>query len=327
MMDRSLEAARKAFEAHYRRQLGDKAVEQLEADQEQVRQVAVTSPLLKEGNHPSLLLHEGVTADAIVLVHGLTDSPYYMEAIGRRFFKAGLNVVLPLLPAHGLRDPDKAMEDSRLSKKWRQEVDRATEIAHLLGERVSIGGLSTGGALSVNQALRRPGKIDGGLFLFSAALNVGMMNEIAGKSKIIAPLLTRHRDGRYAGSGPNPYKYPKFSQYGGYQLIQIIHENNRLYEQTELRQPVFAAHSIDDTEAQIKGILELFTIHKGNRLALVISNDPPVSHASVVLEKDIQLVESEEALPADKVPRANPHFDGMMDVAVSFFNGYVRTGR
>ena len=38
----------------------------------------------------------------IVLIHGITDSPYYMEAIGKQFYAKGYNVVLPLLPAHGL---------------------------------------------------------------------------------------------------------------------------------------------------------------------------------------------------------------------------------
>src|SRR5262249_20793557 len=158
------------------------------------------------------------TADAIVLIHGLSDSPFYMDAIGRAFYAAGCTVILPLLPAHGLKDPDHAMEDGDLAEKWKLMTDQAVAVAHQLGDRVSVGGFSTGGALSVNIALRHPEQIDGGIFLFSAALNVGEMNQLAGRSLLIAPALARREDGDYRGDGPNPYKYPVFTLFGGLQL-------------------------------------------------------------------------------------------------------------
>jgi esterase/lipase len=41
-----------------------------------------------------------------VLIHGLTDSPYFMTAIGEYFFgNLGYNVYLPLLQCHGLKEP------------------------------------------------------------------------------------------------------------------------------------------------------------------------------------------------------------------------------
>jgi esterase/lipase len=50
--------------------------------------------------------HEGPTTKAIVLVHGLTVSPYFMTAIGDHFFQnLRYNVYLPLLQCHGLKEP------------------------------------------------------------------------------------------------------------------------------------------------------------------------------------------------------------------------------
>jgi hypothetical protein len=44
------------------------------------------SAQLRRGNNPKILHHGIKTNDVIVLTHGLSDSPYYVEAIGRRFF-------------------------------------------------------------------------------------------------------------------------------------------------------------------------------------------------------------------------------------------------
>ena len=57
----------------------------------------VTSKNLRgEGNYPAIFSHGEKTKDVIVLTHGLTDSPYYMQAIGERFYQEGLNVVLSI---------------------------------------------------------------------------------------------------------------------------------------------------------------------------------------------------------------------------------------
>ena len=262
----------------------------------------------------------------VILVHGLTDSPYYMDAIGRRFHAAGATVVFPLLPGHGLLEPDKAMEDDELAKKWKATVDSAVDIAHRLGERVSIGGLSTGGALAVNKALRDPATINGGVFLFSAALDVGTLNQFLGGGVLLAPIYARNKDGDYRGTAPNPYKYPKFSQFGGMQLTRVTKENKALLEEDGFTQPTFAVHSIHDTAALIKGIGALFRAHKGTAISIVLAQNPPVAHASVVLEEDIELdaakLSPDEDLPA--VPKANPNFRGTSELAIAFFRRYVQ---
>lgn len=287
----------------------------------------VSSPKLRgRGNYPNILHHGHRTSDVVVLIHGLTDSPYYMDAIGRRFHAAGATVVYPLLPGHGLLEPNEAMEDDELAEKWKATTDAAVEIAHGLGDRVSIGGLSTGGALAVNKALRDPGTIDGGVFLFSAALNVGTMNQFLGGGVLLAPMIAREQDGDYRGVGPNPYKYPKFSQFGGMQLTRVIKESNELCDEKGFTQPTFAVHSIHDTAALIGGIGDLFRAHRGTAIGVVLAQNPPVEHASVVLETDIELdatkLLADEELPP--VPKANPNFRGVSELAIAFFHRYVQ---
>ena len=309
------------FQTHYAERLGE--VEIRRSPNAGGTEIAITSPLLRgPGNEPVLLLHEGRRKDVIVLIHGLTDSPYYMRAIAERFFAAGANVVLPLLPAHGLLEPDEAFEDRDLAEKWKATTRHAVDVATLLGDRVSIGGLSTCGALSVYAALTDAERVNGGVFLFSAALSVGGFNEYAGSLSFLFGPIARARDRGLEGEGPNPYKYPRFSSYGGLQLTKLIRQINRLEKKGGPTQRVFAAHSIHDEAAFPKGLAKLLRSKGTQGVAVVAARNPAIEHASLVLEHDIEL--DPELMSGRKpppTPRANPAFDAMMSLALTFYRG------
>lgn len=315
----SWEEATATFRTHYTERLGEVGVERRPIDGGE--EIALTSPLLRgPGNQPVLLLHEGPTRDVVVLIHGLTDSPYYMRAIADRFFAAGANVVLPLLPAHGLLEPDEAFEDRHLADKWKACTRHAVDVAVLLGDRVSIGGLSTGGALSVHAALTDPERLNGGVFLFSAALSVGGFNEFAGRLGFLFGPIARAQDRGLKGVGPNPYKYPQFSSHGGLQLTHLIREINKRESKAGPRQRVFAVHSIHDEAAFPKGLGRLLRSEGVQGVAVVAARNPAIEHASLVLEHDIEL--DPELITTKKpppTPRANPVFDNMMNLAITFF--------
>lgn len=300
---------------------------------------------LKAGNHPRILGHGHVTKHAIVLVHGITDSPYYMLEVAKRFKENGLNVVLPLLDAHGLKmpgnSPKEGMGKKNIYKDWKRTVENAVEVANLLSaETVSIGGLSTGGALSVYQVLDDPSSINGGIFLFSAALDIGTLNQIAGKTIILGEIIAKNKDEEelksngcttYPGEGANPYKYPIFPNQGGLRLSNMIDVINELLgeidDSNKISIPVYAAHSTADEEANIEGIVRLLRKVDSNR-AFYILSDPKIPHASVVLKEDIELTPANEVPGCMKgkqarQPSKNPHFSVMMDGALAFFQGFV----
>jgi alpha-beta hydrolase superfamily lysophospholipase len=330
------------FTDHYKNRL--QQVESILRDNvnEIKKHFSVRSEKLKPNNYPMIFSHEEKTQDVIVLTHGLTDSPYYMQAIGERFYQEGLNVVLPLLPAHGLKEPDEEMKDKNLDTLWRGEIDSAVEVALLLGDRVSLGGFSTGGALSLNKILKADGNIGGGLFLFSAAVDLGNKDEI-GDLGFITPFvetILQKVEGKLAGIGPNPFKYPALPISTGIELCQVIQDNERKLNEWEdndkkISNPVFAAHSVhDDTlkEAGTSGIIELLKNHVTNGLAFLIANTVlidskfhHVRHEEVVLAKDIHINPQFKEWKNSKQPRANPQFALMMDTAIDFFNGSVRS--
>jgi esterase/lipase len=318
VMSDDIKQALDNFEAHYRARFGTIQADTVETDAGRAFEYRLISGQLRPGNNPRIFHHGAKTNDAIVLTHGLSDSPHYVEAIGRRFYAEGANVILPLLPAHGLKDPDKAMEDRQLDSKWKATVDNAVETASKLCERISLGGFSTGGALSLNKVLRHPESTQGGLFLFSSALDLGLIDEAARMGFIQS--IVKMIDGKITGIGRDPYKYPAVPKFAGYELSQIIQENWKLCKDRTISQPVFAAHSMHDTTVKIQGILDFLKNHVEMGIAFIIAQQ--VSHSSLVLEHDIEL----DDVPYDSEdgkPIANPRFQWMMDDAIRFFKENV----
>ena len=141
---------------------------------------------VRDGCHPRIMEHEGPTAKAIVLVHGLTDSPYFLTAIGDYFFRhLGFHVYMPLLQGHGLKEP-KGMEGVDLDE-WKANVNFAVDIAASKANRIAIGGFSTGGALSFYTAMNNP-KINGTLYLFSATLDLANGVQVGELKELLAGL-------------------------------------------------------------------------------------------------------------------------------------------
>ena len=163
---------------------------------------------IRPGCEPFTLIHHPSHADhAVVLLHGLTDSPWYMQAIARRLHEqGGVNVFVPLLQGHGLKDPAGMKGVSH--RVWLNNAVWALRAAKQTARRVSVGGLSTGGALATLLAFRdqegedlidgrprnrqshssagegnRERLINGGVLLFSAALRLKSVHLLKGHTK------------------------------------------------------------------------------------------------------------------------------------------------
>lgn len=102
------------------------------------------------------LTHGARTARASLLLHGYTNCPQQLRRFAALLHARGQNVYVPRLPHHGLADrmsPDHAGITARLLL---QTLDEGLAIAHALGERVAVAGLSAGGVLAAYAAQHRP---------------------------------------------------------------------------------------------------------------------------------------------------------------------------
>ncbi|WP_448549655.1 alpha/beta hydrolase [Thalassotalea fusca] len=87
---------------------------------------------------------------AILLVHGLTDSPYHFHDLASFFYDQGLTVRTLLLPGHSTAA--EALVDVSY-KEWQQATHYAIEKTLEDFEQVYLGGFSTGGALILDNLL------------------------------------------------------------------------------------------------------------------------------------------------------------------------------
>ena len=279
--------------------------------------------LVRDGCHPLIFEQAQPTDKAIVLVHGLSDSPYFMSAIGEYFYQElGYNVYIPLLHFHGLKDP-KGMEGVEL-EEWKANVRFAINVAEDKAETVSIGGLSMGGALSFYMAATSP-RIDGVLYLFSAALDLtggrfGPLGEVMERvlrtcwPDLLEVILKRTAPPLI---GENPYGYSHVDLDGAQELARLIKETDTLLKGFSPKAPfskrVFAVHSEADTTASLEGIKKLQSLSDPALFhSYIFPKALGISHANVVFKDPITNNEGQI------LKNANPKFAEMMAAIKQF---------
>ncbi len=107
-----------------------------------------------EWNEP--LYHEGTGPNGrtgVLLLHGFGGAPRSLEELAGRLVAAGYTVALPLLAGHGRTPED--MEASRWTE-WTADADKAYDWVRARTDKVSVCGLSMGGALALWVAERHP---------------------------------------------------------------------------------------------------------------------------------------------------------------------------
>lgn len=272
--------------------------------------------------HPQKRVHPDGSGRAIILIHGLTDSPYSMLAIGNYFFhELGYDVYLPLLQCHGLKDAN-GMRGVEL-EAWKKNVQFAIDTAIEGGRRVSIGGLSTGGALAF-YFIAQDHRLRGELYLFSAAFGL-----YGGKKNIFSPVIEGVLKQPFVSFltsscslvAENPYRYSRVPLIAARELVFLIDENKILLEEVAAARScstkVFSAWSEADRVVRID-ILEEFRylLPENSFTSFVVPEKADVSHACLVLAENVF---AEDALPGDSfIEKANPYFYLMMDKVAAF---------
>jgi pimeloyl-ACP methyl ester carboxylesterase len=105
---------------------------------------------------------------SVVLIHGLWGSTEQFSETAVALARQGYAVILVTLPGHGgqwERGKEVRAED------WLEETRRAIKLASALGDKVIIGGQSTGGMLAVMSALDHRNQVDG-MVLMEPAVHV-----------------------------------------------------------------------------------------------------------------------------------------------------------
>ncbi|WP_295391678.1 alpha/beta hydrolase [uncultured Thiodictyon sp.] len=178
------------------------------------------SPVNPEGfvqdwNRSYTLEPTGTPVGVVVLLHGLTDSPYSLRHIARRYQERGFATVAPRLPGHG------SVPAGLAQVQW-EDWTAATRLAVREARRrvgpgvpLHIVGFSNGGALAMKYALDaiddpklpRADRI----ILISPMIGITAMARFAGFAGLPA-LLPRFAKAAWLSIMPefNPFKYNSF---------------------------------------------------------------------------------------------------------------------
>ena len=233
----------------------------------------------------------------VLLLHGMSDSPYSLRAIGERLNAGGAHVVALRLPGHG------TIPGALVDVTWQDfaaAVELAARHAHDKGNGAPfyIVGYSTGGALAIHYALRTlddPAlpKADG-IVLVSPAMGVTPAAALAVWQARLGHLLGLKKL-EWEGLGPeyDPFKYNSFAVNAAdlvYRLAIDIQEKFDAAGPETLKgmPPVLAFQSAVDatvsTPAVITnlfdklpaggGELVIFDINRHSLVEHILANDP-----------------------------------------------------
>jgi esterase/lipase len=272
--------------------------------------------IIRDGCQPVRLEHEAGGERAIILIHGLSDSPWFLHDLAEFFhFELGYDVYLPLLAGHGLREPGNSMEKVTLGQ-WKKNIEFAIDFVFRRKKirPLSIGGLSMGGAFSYYYGCTHDA-INGDLFLFSAAFGLrdGFL-AIEGRVKeflLRTPVIRLWRESRDL-IGENPYRYEYVSINSVKELVKLMVEIRKLNRSFsgEILFPrrVFSAFSEFDNVVSLKALENFFLVVGKKQLTdYRIHATEQVAHASLVLKKPIRGADS------GILERENPLFGRMVE--------------
>jgi len=214
----------------------------------------------------------------VLLIHGLTDSPYFMRSLGAFFQENGFRVMAILLPGHGTQPGDLLDVSWR---DWAGTVASGIEMLFREAEEIYMAGFSTGGTLSVYQSLLD--KRVRGLFLYSPAFRISSRAALARFHKIYSWMVP---SGKWLELKPDHdiYKYESFPKNAAAQMYTLTRKVNDLLQQNNIDIPVFAAASADDTTVSASATLEFISLTRNPASKMVLYTTDIEQSSSIIPE-------------------------------------------
>uniref|UniRef100_Q3ARC7 Serine aminopeptidase S33 domain-containing protein n=1 Tax=Chlorobium chlorochromatii (strain CaD3) TaxID=340177 RepID=Q3ARC7_CHLCH len=170
-----------------------------------------------------LMTHKHKTEHAIVLVHGYTSCPRQFQALGKQFYNAGYNVLIAPLPHHGYANRLSREHGKLTAEELATYADRTIDIAHGLGNKVVMMGLSAGGVTTAWAAQNRP-DIERAIIISPAfgfkqiplpftAAAMNLFSALPDEFEWWNPTLREHETPTYA--------YPQYSRHALTQILRL----------------------------------------------------------------------------------------------------------
>src|SRR5918993_1869106 len=236
----------------------------------------------QDWNRSYVLEPDGPPIGAVVLLHGLTDAPYSLRHIARRYRDRGFVAVGIRLPGHG------TVPAALTDIEW-EDWDAATRLAVREARRragpstpLHIVGFSNGGALAVKYALdamadSRLAQADR-LILVSPMIGITSFARFAGLAGL-PPMFSSFAKAAWLGILPefNPFKYNSFPVNGSVQSHRLtVALQDRLAraareDRLQRMPPILTFQSVVDFTVSTRAVIaSLYALLPANGSELVL---------------------------------------------------------
>ena len=223
------------------------------------------------------LTHGQKTEKVIVFFHGLSNCPEQFVPLAQEFFDQGYNVIIPRFPGHvdASRDP---IHMTPTAEEFRPMADAAIDLAHGLGDRVFVLGLSAGGGVAAWVAQYRSDVER----VVVVAPFFGAIGLPSGLDRWGTNLITRLPNIPFPFSTPVPYQYLGMSSLGIGESMRFaeVPEKASLIEPIRAGSVVLVTNENDNTISNpfARKVLTQWIAHGSNADEFVIDEKYGLPH-------------------------------------------------
>ena len=101
-------------------------------------------------------LSQGKKVERVLVIrHGLTNCPRQFDELAREYYNRGYNVLITRIPKHGLKDRKSPVAATLTAQEALANFSNSIDIAHGLGEKIDLLGLSVGANEVAEMAVQR----------------------------------------------------------------------------------------------------------------------------------------------------------------------------
>lgn len=155
---------------------------------------------------------EEVAPSAVVLLHGVTNSPPQYDRLAPQLHARGHAVIVPRFPYHGYHDRLTTEIARMRAEDFETTALRALALAALCGNRVVVAGISVAGTLAGWLAARTRVDLAIGIAPYCGLRTVpGAANDALGALLRAAPNVFLWWDPRNKANQPPEHGYPRFA--------------------------------------------------------------------------------------------------------------------